>query len=211
MIKLEKTAFSPGSQVQLGNQGNDAFHKMTLFMKSITKDQDDYISETPPVWMGFVFVAVLFLLELFILYGKQITIIYLYYIIGGISILYWLAYIYRFHTILGELSGSKYPISPSASVGWHFLPIYNIFWIFYWPSELSHFIKKQNTVDILPGVVIGALIFISFISFKIDGPLGLLCLSTIDTYISNRINRHIEKLCSKHPNGIPTVVLEDYD
>jgi hypothetical protein len=211
MFKLEKNAFSPGSQVQLGNWGNDAFHRMALFMKSITKDQDDYLSVTPPIWIGFVFVAVLFLLELFILYGKHFTIIYLFYVIGGISILYWLACIYRFHKILGELSDSKYPISPSASVGWHFLPIYNIFWIFYWPSELSHFIKKQNTVNILPGVAIGALIFLSFILFKIDAILGFLCLSIINTYIANRLNHHIEKLCSEYPNGMPTVVLEDYD
>lgn len=155
--------------------------------------------------------AVLFLLEMFIFIRTVDNIIVLFYVVGAFGILYWLACIYRWHTILGQLSDFKYPISPSASVGWHFMPIYNIFWIFYWPWELSHFIKMQKTINIMHGVIIGTFIFISYILLQFDKIVGTMCIFCVGVYINNRLKLHIDKLLEKYPDGIPTVFLEEYE
>jgi excisionase family DNA binding protein len=125
--------------------------------------------------------------------------------------IYWLVCIYILHKILGQLSSHTYPVSPAASVGRLFIPVYNLFWTFYWPSELTNFIKKQCLVKILPGPLIRAFIFLSLLLSKISIPIGLTCLFSITMYIASIISQHIEKLYAKYPKGIPAVVLEDYE
>lgn len=181
-------------------------------MKINEKEPVFSLSKMPPVWGGFLFALVFLLVELLFLGENHSSdIIISLHFISFSGCLFWLACVYQFHKILGELSGYNYPISPRASVGWHFFPLYNIFWIFYWPSELSHFIKIQGFVKILPGGIIGVFILLSLIIYRLlDGALGLSFLFGVTLYMASKFKLHIERIGSKFPNGIPTVVLEDY-
>ncbi len=55
--------------------------------------------------------------------------------------IYWLVSIFKIHAVLREKTDSTYPIVPGRAVGFHFLPFYNIYWIFKWPSEVIKFIN----------------------------------------------------------------------
>ena len=54
---------------------------------------------------------------------------------------YWLYCVYKFHEAVGRIPGYRHPITPTAAVAWHFVPSYNIYWIFKWPNALANFVN----------------------------------------------------------------------
>ena len=40
---------------------------------------------------------------------------------------YWLVCVYRYHLVMQQVPGWKHPISPARAVGFHFIPIYNLY------------------------------------------------------------------------------------
>src|SRR5262249_35832611 len=53
---------------------------------------------------------------------------------------YWFVCIYRYHKILAAVPRYIHPISAAKAVGFHFIPIFNLFWIFSWPSAIADFV-----------------------------------------------------------------------
>jgi hypothetical protein len=47
--------------------------------------------------------------------------------VGGV---YWLVCVYQIHVVLANVQGWKHPISPARAVGFHFIPFYNLYWVF---------------------------------------------------------------------------------
>ncbi len=88
--------------------------------------------------------------------------------------IYWLICIHRIHKVLLEATDGTYPIRPGRAVGFHFLPFYNIYWIFKWPSEVVKFININSQNQKLKPYVPGILIFIGFIFREFDGGIGML-------------------------------------
>lgn len=151
------------------------------------------ISDLPQVWVGFIFAGIFLFAEIIeVSMRKREDVGVLTFLTGLGGLIFWLFCIHRFHKILAELSIMKYPISPGWAVGGHFIPFYNLYWVFKWPAELSKFIKAREVVTILPGSILGFLLLLAFIlSRTIDGGLGLASIFGVTTYIASKLRQQI--------------------
>jgi hypothetical protein len=156
------------------------------------------VSPLPRIWIGFV-LAFAFLMAEFadVSQGKPSGLHGLTILMGLIGWLFWLSCVQRFHTILNQISlhvGGEptYPIKPGQAVGYHFIPLYNILWVFKWPRELALYLETQTSVKILSGGVLGLLLFVSLmVSRLFDGFLGLSMVFVLGAYISGRLRQAV--------------------
>ncbi len=122
--------------------------------------QSRKVPAQPPVWIGFILGFVVMGVEITAragdLSGDSLLLIL------GLAIgiaAFFLYCVYKLHEILKVLTHGDYPISPGASVGYHFLPIYNFIWIFKWPSAFSKYINQSRVTQMAPGWVLGLILF----------------------------------------------------
>ena len=59
--------------------------------------------------------------------------------------------------MLQAVSDGKYPISPTVAVGWHFAPIFNLYWVVKWARDVNRFGSGTDRGPIFRGTVIGLL------------------------------------------------------
>ena len=110
--------------------------------------------------------------------------------------LYWLTCVQRFHTILRQISprvagASTYPITPRQAVGYHFIPFYNLFWLFKWPMELSRYLRENTSVRMVSGGFLGLLGFLGLFLRLADGFLGLSLIFCVALYISRKLREAV--------------------
>jgi len=148
----------------------------------------------PKMWVGIIIAFAFLAGEFYELYNNiaedTLGPVCLIIALSGIS--YWYFCVYRIHKILRELSDNQYEISPGAAVGFHFIPFYNLYWIFKWPMTFAAYIKNRQMIRIIPGFLIGAFILISLLLSQVDSALGLFCLFTTGAYIKHKLKLQIE-------------------
>jgi hypothetical protein len=156
------------------------------------------VSRPPRVWIGFLLAFGFLMAEIVDVNNAKSSETHGFTIIVGlIGWLYWLSCVQRFHTILNQISphvGGEptYPIKPGQAVWSHFIPFYNIVWIFKWPRELALFLETQTSVKILSGELLGFLFLVSMLVFRLfDGFIGLTMVFTLGVYISRRLREAV--------------------
>ena len=97
----------------------------------------------------------------------------LFVVLGLGGFLYWIAGIRRLHQVLAAVTGGTYPISPAHATLYHFVPGYNLYWIFRWPSEVARFVNAHSPQPVMPPAFPGFLI-LGFLVARIllDAALG---------------------------------------
>jgi hypothetical protein len=167
----------------------------------------EYVPESSPpwVWLGFIFVFAFLVLETFMvvfqLDEQQIT--------AGLTLIaiagfvYWLVCVHRFHKILAELTHGHYPISGAEAVGKHFIPFYNLYWVFNWPNVMSGYINERGRVHMMSGRLIGLFILLALLLRYLDGGVGLLMLFAVTIYVSAKLKQHVRVLKSGLPENLP--------
>lgn len=166
-------------------------------------------SELPWVWFGFVF-AFAFLIAEFVTLMPDVdqgTFKLVFIVIMLAGWIYWLFCVHRFHKILGEMSHKSYPILPSEAVLRHFIPFYNLYWMFRWPATFSAYINDRGRVRMVSGNLIGLLLLASFIhSFVlrfVDGAVALAVIFSAGLYLSAKLRRHVELVRAESPEMLP--------
>lgn len=178
---------------------------MNSLLNSDPEIKDHPAKSSPPwVWFGFLF-ALAFLVAEFLEVGldldpQSFQILFVLIILAGW--IYWLVCVHRFHKILDEMTRSRYPISPGEAVAKHFIPFYNFYWLFAWPSALSKHINRRGHVRMLPGGVIGFLLLLSLLMRYLDGAFGLAVTFGVGLYISAKLRRHMALV-----KGVPAEML----
>jgi hypothetical protein len=161
-------------------------------------------SALPWVWLGYVF-ALAFLvgeiLELALDLSKGFDLVLV--LIAVCGWIYWLFCVHRLHKILAELSGGRYPIEPSTAVGYHFVPFYNFYWLFKWPTTLASYLNERGRTRVVNGNLLGALLLVSALLRLFDGAIGLAAIYTVTLYISSKLRRHIEQVRGTNPDMLP--------
>lgn len=162
-------------------------------------------TSSPLVWIGFIFAAAFFLIEIASVAVAQddeaITTPLLLIAFGGWF--YWIYCVHRIHKILAEVSGYRYPVEPGRAAARHIFPVYNLFWIFYWPVKLSHYLNARGRVSIISGYLIGAMLLLSLILRFLDGAIGMTALFGVTMYISSKIDKHVEAVKGVSPDELP--------
>lgn len=152
-------------------------------------------SSLPWVWFGFAFAIAFFaaeLAELFLELDQSFQLVFVIIILSGW--IYWLACVHRFHKILDEMSAHSYHIAPSEAVAKHFIPFYNFYWIFAWPSSLSSHLNSRGHVRMISGGLIGLGLLVSVLLRYVDGALGLALTFAVGMYISAKLRKHMKAI-----------------
>jgi hypothetical protein len=106
---------------------------------------------------------------------------------GGV---YWFVCVYRFHQVMNHTAGWQHPISPARGVGFHFIPLYNLYWIFVWPQPIAAFVNSRLGKRIMrPGAVGFSVLLALVIRIFVDPGLGLILLFLSASYLSVCIRR----------------------
>ena len=179
---------------------------MQSLLNADLPQQDQPATSSPPwVWFGFAF-AIAFLVAEFIevfldMDQESFRLVFVMIILAGWA--YWLFCVHRFHKILAEMTQNRYPIQPGEAVGKHFIPFYNLYWLFVWPSTLSSHLNQAGQVNMLPGALIGFVLLVSLLLRYVDGGVGLAVTFSVGLYISARLRRHMKLVKGTAPELLP--------
>ena len=169
-------------------------------------DFDELIPRTsfPYVWVGFLFAGAFLTGELISVFLEDEaavdTPLVLIFVAGWF---YWLYCIHRIHRILAELTDYRYPVDPGKAAARHVLPIYNLFWLVYWPVKLSNYLNARGRVTILSGYLIGAMLLLSVLLRFVDGAISTALLFAVTMYMSNKVAKHVEAVKGVDPDQFP--------
>jgi hypothetical protein len=146
----------------------------------------------PMIWPGYVMAVVLLVVD----FGEAIfdpsradDISSPLWILSNIAfIAYWMFCIYQVHVVLREVSAGLYPISPGKALGFHFIPFFNLYWIFRWTSAVADFVNANSTVRMTRvwpglGLLAGAIVT------RFAGELGCAIDFTVMLYIVRKIGK----------------------
>jgi len=107
--------------------------------------------------------------------------------VGGV---YWLVCVYRYHVVMQYVPGWKHPISPARAVGFHFIPVYNLYWVFKWPQEIARFVNWRFGQPVMKPQMVGLMVFAAFVMrFLFDPGFGLILLFLAASYVSGCLRR----------------------
>ena len=148
------------------------------------------------MWFGFVFAIAFFVAEIVeVITGLDPNALYPAFVLIVLSgWFYWLFCVHRFHKILGEMTGNRYPITPGEAVGKHIIPFYNLYWMFAWPSTLASHINSCGHVRMASGAVVGVLLLLSLLLRFVDGAVGLAVTFSVGLYISAKLRGHMRSV-----------------
>jgi hypothetical protein len=154
-------------------------------------------AKLPNFWVSYLIAALLLIGEILQVIIKLISVKQRTYLIispiGLAGWIYWFICIYQMHKVLAELTNSAYPITPVAAVGYHFIPLYNVYWIFKWPAEIAKFVnshlgRKAASKDT------GIFLFLAPFLVRIVGAgIPLIVVFSVGLYSSRNILQVIEK------------------
>lgn len=183
----------------LASRGLEETEIKSLLVNSDVEEPIELIpvrSSLPHLWPGFA-VAIAILLG-------EIVVVMLYpysqfsfglIFISVVGAIYWIFCVYRIHKILAGATNHRYPISPGRAIGFHFIPIFNFYWIFHWPHQLAVFLNRFSDKCTMNNVWPGALLVVSFFcNVFVDRALGLILSYSVLVYIFQKIKIAIRLL-----------------
>jgi hypothetical protein len=163
-------------------------------------------SSLPWVWFGFLFVVafvaeetLLFTIEMDPEVANVVLIV-----IALAGWIYWLFCVNRFNNILREVSRNHYPITGAEAVGKHFIPFYNLVWVFRWPAAMSDYLNGRSRVKMVSGNLLGALLLVSLLTGRfVDTGVGLTGTFLVGMYISTKLRQHVELIKASSSAMLP--------
>lgn len=104
--------------------------------------------------------------------------------------IYWFVCVYRYHKILAAVPGYTHSISPAKAVGFHFIPFFNIFWVFAWPSAIADCVNMRLHAPVMRGWIVGAGILTAFLcQIFLDAGVGAALLFLITGNLAGFLRR----------------------
>ena len=152
-------------------------------------------SSLPWVWFGFLFVVAFVAEETLVvvleLDTEVATIVLV--VIALAGYFYWLYCVSRFNNILREVSRNHYPITGAEAAWKHFIPFYNLVWVFRWPAAMSDYLNGRGRVKMVSGNLLGVILLTSLLTSRFfDAGVGLAGMYLVGMYISAKLSRHVE-------------------
>jgi hypothetical protein len=91
--------------------------------------------------------------------------------------------------VLADISGGAYPIRPGKAVWYHFIPFFNLYWIFKWTNQMEKFINPRlRSSGGMNGIVSGIFLVVGFAVGKtLGGVFGMAILLGVLVYIKSKI------------------------
>lgn len=154
------------------------------------------IPALPRVWIGYVLCVVTFIAEAIVIANHpEIASGQLFvpplpvFLLGFVSFVYWLVCVHKLHVVLEHVPRWKHPVSAARAVWFHFIPIYSLYWLYKWPSEVARFVNwRLNGAGMKPRNA-GILVIVSYVLCILFGPGGLILLYFALSHITLWVRR----------------------
>lgn len=165
---------------------------------NVTQDPvlTELIFRLPRLWIGYLIAILSFAAGVFELarnpgaYASSGEFPAIYLIGAAFGWFYWLFCVYRYHDVITDIPGYNHPIAASRAVAFHFIPFYNFYWVYRWPSAIAEFVNWRTQSKTMKGWVPGSFVLVAVLTVRIiDSSLGLLVLFTAGVYISRNLRR----------------------
>ncbi|MCK9573497.1 MAG: hypothetical protein M0R20_03735 [Candidatus Omnitrophica bacterium] len=147
--------------------------------------------EFPKVWVGYILGILFLVIEIgeAVFYPQAGQEKYSWWSVllslGGI--VYWYICLYEVHKTIFKITNSNYPITPARAVGYSFIPFYNLYWIFKWPTEIINMVNVRIGKAKFKTWVPGLLLFFFMFLGRIDGAIWLVGIFSVLGYLIRRI------------------------
>jgi hypothetical protein len=153
----------------------------------------------PKVWIGYSLAVVTFFGEVYAV-GQNPDLVksggpppLSIYLPAFVSVVYWLVCVYRYHVILGSVGGWVHPVSANRAVWFHFIPLYNFYWIARWPQAIAEFVNWRLQSNEMKAWVVSVGILGSVLCrVFVDASFGILLLFVTCSYISQKLRRALQ-------------------
>lgn len=144
----------------------------------------------PRMWVGFVLSALILVSEFALSdgidpAGTAPNLVFS--LIVFASWIYWLWCIHRYHDIMTSIPGYHHPISPGQAVARHFIPLYSLYWVFKWPTEIASFVNWRTQSSAMRGWIVGLMVLGGFLMRAVDASIGMVLVFASGVYISRQI------------------------
>lgn len=106
-----------------------------------------------------------------------------------ITRVYWFVCVYRIHKVLALVPGYTHPISPAKAVGFHFIPIFQFYWVFHWSIATAKFINDRVGTPLIRGWIVGLGILFALLWSIVEPVTGSLLLFTVTGYLAAFLKR----------------------
>jgi len=101
-----------------------------------------------------------------------------------VSYVFWLVCVYRYHKILAAVPRYQHPVSPAKAVGFHFIPLFWVIWLFIWPNKIANFVNARSKTPLMRGWVFGVgFIGAMLCQVFLDRGLGIALLFVSTSYV----------------------------
>jgi len=108
-----------------------------------------------------------------------------------ITRVYWFVCIYQIHKVLAAIPGYTHPVSPGKAVGFHFIPFFQIYWVFRWPIAIADFINARFQKRLMRGWIVGLGILFALLWSLAEPVTGSLLLFVLTAYLATVLKRAI--------------------
>jgi Flp pilus assembly protein TadD len=93
------------------------------------------------------------------------------------------------HKVIGIVTNSTHPVTPGKAVGYHFIPFFNLYWIFKWPNEITNFVNSRSPSKQMSMGWAGLFLLVaSVLGRSVDGGLALAVIFSVGVYLNHKIS-----------------------
>jgi hypothetical protein len=163
---------------------------------SVANERLGLAQALPRIWIGYLLCLSTFIAEVMVvaehpeIANGQLFIPPLpLFLLGFISFIYWLVCIHKLHMVLAHVPGWQHSISPARAVWFHFIPIYSLYWLYKWPTEIAKFVNWSLQAPLMKPRNAGIFVVASYILAILLGPGGLILLFFSLSHLNNWVRR----------------------
>jgi len=160
----------------------------------------ELIARLPKVWIGYLLALATLLGEMIAVaqhpelansteFGVPPLVLFL---PSFVALVYWQTCIHRYHVVLANVAGWKHPITPARAVWFHFIPVFNLYWIFRWPYAIAVFVNRRMNAPVMSLWATGVSLLVGLVCRVFDPALGTAMLFFSCGYISRHLKRALE-------------------
>lgn len=164
---------------------------------------EELIARLPKIWIGYVLAVAALIGEMIaaarnpdLAKGIQFAVPPLeLFLPTFLAAVYWLVCIHSYHVVLANVPGWKHPITPARAVWFHFLPLFNLYWIFRWPFEMAKFVNRRMDAKVMSYWLAGACFLLALVCRVFDPALGTAMLF----FTCSGLSRHLKRALETNP------------
>ncbi|MBI5475703.1 MAG: hypothetical protein HY964_03090 [Ignavibacteriales bacterium] len=92
--------------------------------------------------------------------------------------IYYLYLVYTIHEVMEVRYRNRYSVSSSKAMFMHLIPIYNVYWLYKWPTNLKEYIQRREQREFFNYRLVISFLFIGTTLTRFDFAIGYALLTT---------------------------------